>query len=335
MTGLNIKNRMIVILLAAIVIVATGIFVYLRFIPWDGFGVVEAQSTIQTGNCQNTWTRDGGCEPGSIGCGVFDTLGMQTELWTAYNWALVTLNDGVTEYKFVILADVCSTGDHYNTNDPTTLLAGKCGCRPLGGPYSICCNGTTPVPATPVIYDPLNPVPWSDRWQPPTAVCSGTGVVKLKNTLTCASTTPSDKPPVGFQDTVDITACATAGWAYDPDTPTQAISVDLYLGGPKGSGTYLGTYTASGSRQDIITNNGVPASAGPNHGFNITLPSNYKDGISHVLYVYGINTNPDGSDTLLTNSITKSQLPIQCTAPQQPPPGPGPTCQPAVDIKVN
>lgn len=209
------KNKITLSITAAIImIVATGVFVSLKLIPLNGGPrVAEAQSCTPGvypgscffGYCQNTNSRaDSDC---GNGCDAYDNTSApyQTLLWNAYEVDILVVEFN-TDYYFTITSQVCSDGDHYYAdypsdpdyppngktyaNNSSELIAGKCDCT-LGGAYAICCNGSTPVPATPIIW----PAPYSDPYQPPTAECDGPGVVKIPNSLSCPSSAPTCTPP--------------------------------------------------------------------------------------------------------------------------------------------
>ena len=87
------------------------------------------------------------------------------------------------------------------------------------------------------------------------------------------------------------------GWTYDPDASSQSNDVEIYIDGAKGSGTLLATVTANASRPDVNSVRGVTG----NHGFTYSIPKNYRNGISHSYYVYGIDKTGN-TDFHLTNS---------------------------------
>jgi hypothetical protein len=97
--------------------------------------------------------------------------------------------------------------------------------------------------------------------------------------------------PIGWLDNIDSNGNAS-GWTLDPDLGSQAIAVHFYVDGPAGGGgTFAGQTTANLSRPDV---NQVTGYIG-NHGFSFTVPAQYKDGLNHTLYVYGIDAtgNPN------------------------------------------
>ncbi len=71
------------------------------------------------------------------------------------------------------------------------------------------------------------------------------------------------------------------GWAIDIQNPTVKINVVLYVDGPVGTGTLLGTVAASGNGP------GAPFTQG--HSFTFTLPANLTNGSAHDIYGYGIS----------------------------------------------
>ena len=122
--------------------------------------------------------------------------------------------------------------------------------------------------------------------------------------------TPVDRPPVG---SIDAATCDyIAGWAYDPDNTAESIYVHVYRDGPAGGGgVYVGSYLANVSRPDV----NQAFSISGNHGFYISpLSESFKDGQSHTVYVYGINSSGTGSNPLLVGS------PKTVNCPAVPPP---------------
>lgn len=87
------------------------------------------------------------------------------------------------------------------------------------------------------------------------------------------------------------------GWAYDPDEPSSQIEVHLYFDDPSGSGWGPYGVTTNIYRPDVNAVKGITG----NHGFQYPVPENFKDGNTHTVYGYGINTR-GGSDPELFNS---------------------------------
>ncbi len=117
--------------------------------------------------------------------------------------------------------------------------------------------------------------------------------------------------PKGNHDTSDCTS--SVGWTCDADDYTQALNVELYADGLKGSGGVLiASVLADITREQAVANQ---CGGNPSHGFLFnSTPDNLKDGLDHSIYAYGINTGL-GDDTLLSNSPQT----INCAPPLKPP----------------
>jgi hypothetical protein len=87
-----------------------------------------------------------------------------------------------------------------------------------------------------------------------------------------------DAAPRGY---LDQAHCDTiSGWALDDSSPGASINVDLYFGGPAGSGAPGVRVLANISRPDV----------GGNYGFSYPMPDWMKDGVERLVYAYGIDT---------------------------------------------
>ena len=104
-----------------------------------------------------------------------------------------------------------------------------------------------------------------------------------------------DKPPTGWLDSADCTQIA--GWAYDPDTATQAINVDVYLGGAAGSGAPGLHWLANVHRPDLCT-----AIGSCDHGYIVPTPIGLMDSTPHQVFPYGIDTSGNGDNPLLSGA---------------------------------
>jgi hypothetical protein len=112
---------------------------------------------------------------------------------------------------------------------------------------------------------------------------------------------------------LDVADCnIIGGWAYDSDASSSQIAVHLYDGGA-GVGTLIGGYETTGLRSDVNTALGISG----NHGYTISTPNSLKDGKSHLIYAYAIDT-AGGSNTDLSGSPKT----LQCAASQPPTAGP-------------
>src|SRR3989344_7163782 len=93
------------------------------------------------------------------------------------------------------------------------------------------------------------------------------------------------------------------GWTVDMDTPDTSIPYQIYADGPPSIGTLIFTDTTEGLRPDVNSALGVSG----NHGFTINTPSLVKDGKSHMINAYGIETN--GNTPFLLSGSPKT---VQC-----------------------
>jgi hypothetical protein len=129
--------------------------------------------------------------------------------------------------------------------------------------------------------------------------------------------------PEGALESVDATGLAV-GWALDPDGPGAHITVEFYLDGGEGVGSYLLPATADLPRADV--NAMDPAWVG-DHGFSVQLPQVALDGLDHTLVAVARNTGM-GNDSVLTgsplafraglnaNPPTENNPPANATPPQ-------------------
>src|SRR3989344_218719 len=79
--------------------------------------------------------------------------------------------------------------------------------------------------------------------------------------------------PIGYFDAIVYGEIA-GGWTYDPDHPTQSISVSFYINGPEGTGTYAGSVSTDGLRSDVNQAYGITG----NHAFGFRIPDSFRDG---------------------------------------------------------
>jgi hypothetical protein len=113
-------------------------------------------------------------------------------------------------------------------------------------------------------------------------------------------------PPSPARGSLDSVTCdQIAGWAEDPNAPSTASPVDIYLDGPAGTGRGLGRFTAGNMRSDLCS-----AIGSCDHGFAIQPPATLYDGHSHSVYAYAIAVTPGASNTLLSNA----PLTLHCAA---------------------
>jgi hypothetical protein len=158
----------------------------------------------------------------------------------------------------------------------------------------------------------------------------GNHTVDFQLTPVAATPPPANHAPVGYLDAISSAGVAW-GWALDPDTASANIEVHFYLDGPAGRGAYIGSARADLPRPDINRDLGYPG----DHGFNFSIPSQYRDGRTHSLYAYGIDTaggtNPMlsacpkyftlGSSSGCPPSLTCGRVLDEYGNPEEPPSG--------------
>jgi len=116
---------------------------------------------------------------------------------------------------------------------------------------------------------------------------------------TVGSASLSGDNPVGYLDIATSPAPGQVrirGWAFDPDAPTEPLSIRLSVGGKegeRGGATYELGAIATRSRRDVA---GAFPEAGPRHGFDVSLAT-VKSGRQRVC-AYALNISA-GEDRLL------------------------------------
>ncbi|VTR92878.1 Uncharacterized protein OS=Planctomyces maris DSM 8797 GN=PM8797T_01744 PE=4 SV=1 [Gemmata massiliana] len=98
--------------------------------------------------------------------------------------------------------------------------------------------------------------------------------------------------PVGYLDVVGLggSQYVAAGWAEDPDVPSQPVQVHIYV-----DGTFAVAGTANMYRSDL----------GHNWGFSITIPAqftSFQQGANHSVAAYAIDANGGTLNPQLTSS---------------------------------
>ncbi|HEX5429453.1 MAG TPA: dockerin type I repeat-containing protein, partial [Patescibacteria group bacterium] len=104
--------------------------------------------------------------------------------------------------------------------------------------------------------------------------------------------------PQGSFDEIRTSDGVVRGWTVDLDSSTSANDVQIFFNGPVGTGTRVFSGPTSILRADVNSSLGISG----NHGFEFTIPTSYRDGKSHSVYVYGIDINDSTKSTLLTGS---------------------------------
>jgi hypothetical protein len=98
----------------------------------------------------------------------------------------------------------------------------------------------------------------------------------------------ANQAPTGY---FDYAKCDNfAGWACDADDYSKTLEVHFYYDGPVGSGKFAGSVTANAAREAAVGNECGGNTA---HGFKMPPPDFLKDGQSHTIYAYAINTREE------------------------------------------
>ncbi len=137
---------------------------------------------------------------------------------------------------------------------------------------------------------------------PNNPVCEDPHANNFGGPLPCTypPTGPTNNPPAGVLDAANCDLIG--GWAVDNDTPNQAVTIEVYMDGPAGSGTLVATVQANINRLDV-----------GNHAFHIQpIPAQLRDGHAHRVYAYMLDTT-SGAKSLLTNGV--KDIPVCGTPP--------------------
>lgn len=153
----------------------------------------------------------------------------------------------------------------------------------------------------------------------------------LTFTVTQSSTSPTPTPspipplvnhnPIGYFDGVRLPNGIVYGWSFDPDSPSNESTLQLFINGRVGSGTLMATTTTNVLRPDVNLTFGISGT----HGFEFVIPNTYRDNKIHSLYVYSIDANDSAKSTLLPGSPKNFKI----SSSVNPAPTPTPTPQPA------
>ncbi|HEX3174093.1 MAG TPA: glycoside hydrolase domain-containing protein [Solirubrobacterales bacterium] len=105
---------------------------------------------------------------------------------------------------------------------------------------------------------------------------------------------PADADPKGKLEAVSSPLpgqVGVAGWAFDPDVPTQPLAIRAYVGTGKGRGVpYELGPIASLARSDIAL---IHSTAGPSHGFSVSFPVVASGPQRVCVYAVGIGEGAD------------------------------------------
>ncbi len=79
------------------------------------------------------------------------------------------------------------------------------------------------------------------------------------------------------------------GWTMDTDVPSRSNFVHFYIDGQAGTGTYIGEAFANIPRPDVNQQTQLPG----DHGYEFPIPDQYRNGVQHTIYAYGIDLTGD------------------------------------------
>jgi hypothetical protein len=121
--------------------------------------------------------------------------------------------------------------------------------------------------------------------------------------LGCRTVDIADPDPVGSFDRLrspDAGAVRVRAWAFDPNAPTAAATVRVYVGGHAGDrGVELHTFTAAAARPDVAV---VYPDAGPAHGLDKTFTTAARG--DQPVCVYVDNAGPGRHVQLGCKTVT-------------------------------
>jgi len=126
----------------------------------------------------------------------------------------------------------------------------------------------------------------------PLTTSSGTSGSGGSGTSGSAGTTGPAPNAAGLVQSFDPANSYIKGYAYDSANPSVSFFVELWLNGPRGSGTSLGQLQANTAR--------FLFPQGP-YGFTFTMPMQYQNGNINQVYAYAIDPGT-GARNALGNS---------------------------------
>ena len=127
--------------------------------------------------------------------------------------------------------------------------------------------------------------------------------VVLTPTITPASAAtiapgPGNHFPRGIFEEIRSTDGLIRGWSYDPDNSSASNVIQIFIDGPGGTGTLVGSILTNLPRIEV---NGANDISG-NHGIEFIFPPQFRDGVSHSVYLYGMDLNDSTKSILLAGS---------------------------------
>ena len=90
------------------------------------------------------------------------------------------------------------------------------------------------------------------------------------------------------------------GWAIDGDSPETCLTINVYIGGPAGTGEGHNLGAVCNPRTDV--NNVYPFTGVSNHGFTATITTSKRG--SQAVYVYALNTPGTGGGNTQLGAVT-------------------------------
>lgn len=135
--------------------------------------------------------------------------------------------------------------------------------------------------------------------------------------LGCKSVTIGDPNPVGAYDLLSSPVggqVRVAGWAFDPNAPTAAVQMHVYVGGEAGQpGAEGHAFIANGSRPDVAK---VHSGVGPDHGLDRTFAT-AKRGAQRVC-LYAITIGPGVNVPLGCKTVGIAEAPTSVSTTASP-----------------
>ena len=140
-----------------------------------------------------------------------------------------------------------------------------------------------------LVLDPLN----DSTWVLSTSDARYKSIDKIRQYYN--SSVSIDQTPKGYLDsaTGGVNSITVSGWAYDPDTPNETLTVHIYVDGVHVTQCLADKYYAS---VDEIYG------SGKYHGYEYTFEYPVTKTGEHTVTAYAINTYLKGSNTELTQS---------------------------------
>lgn len=184
---------------------------------------------------------------------------------------------------------------------------------PAGTPLSHSTLGVTAIPftwGTAATVAPGNTVP------------PGTGGIKPPQGTIIPGPEPIDTPsgganpstynqsPIGYVNPV-TSGGIVHGWAVDPDLPSRSLKLDIYIDG-KSSSNFVASVQASIQDDNLnyYLNNTTLSGITGNHAFRYQLPSKWRDGRAHTVYVIAQDANTYstlGNTRILPEALTERE----------------------------